>query len=314
MDTRISGKTSLLGVIGMPIGHSGSPLMYNFCFDYYGIDAVYLAFECEENQVEDTLAAMRRLHMRGANVTMPCKQAVARSVDRLSPAAGFVGAVNTIVNDNGVLTGHMTDGLGVVGDLRDHGKTVEGKDIVLLGAGGAAGAIMVQCALDQARSVTVFNRSRSGLERAGEIGRKMKAEGISCQLEYHLLEEEEKLNTAIRHSDILINASSVGMRPMSEGQSLIRDMGVFHENLVVYDVIYNPPVTKLMQDALDHGCPPENVIGGKGMLLWQGAAAFRLFTGLEMPVRELREFLAKREQEELPRLKPIFDKQEKKES
>ena len=91
MDTRISGTTGLLGVIGSPITHSGSPLMYNFCFDHYGLDYVYLAFDCREDQVEDTLAAIRRLKMRGANVTMPCKQKVAQQMDRLSKAARYVG-------------------------------------------------------------------------------------------------------------------------------------------------------------------------------------------------------------------------------
>ena len=123
----------------------------------------------------------------------------------------------------------------------------------------------------------------------------MKEEKVECKMEYHLLQEEEKLYQAISRGDLLINATSVGMRPMSEGQSLIQDKSVFHENLVVYDVIYNPPVTKLMQDALDGGCKRENVIGGKGMLLWQGAAAFQLYTGLEMPVKELKEFLEKGE-------------------
>ena len=282
-------------MIGSPITHSGSPLMYNFCFDHYGLDYVYLAFDCREDQVEDTLAAIRRLKMRGANVTMPCKQKVAQQMDRLSKAARYVGAVNTIVNDQGILTGHMTDGLGVMGDLKDHGKTIQGKDVVLLGAGGAAGAIMVQCALDGARSVTVFNRGEEGILRVKAMGERMEEEGISCRLSYGLLTEEERLYQTVREGDVLINATSVGMRPMSEGKSLIRDTGVFHKELVVYDVIYNPSVTKLMQDALDHGCLKENVIGGKGMLLWQGAAAFHLFTGLEMPVQELKDFLAERE-------------------
>ena len=133
MDTRISGKTRLLGVFGTPIKHSGSPIMYNFCFDYYGIDCAYLAFDTDESQVKDSLAAMRRLNMRGANVTMPCKQEVCRNMDKLSDAARFVGAVNTIVNDNGVLTGHITDGMGVVLDLKDHNVSIIDKDIVLFG-------------------------------------------------------------------------------------------------------------------------------------------------------------------------------------
>ena len=309
MDTRISGKTRLLGVFGTPITHSGSPVMYNFSFDYYGIDGVYLAFDCRESEMKDSLAAMRRLNMRGANVTMPCKQEAARNMDRLSHAAKFIGAVNTIVNDGGILTGHNTDGMGVVLDLKDHGKSVQDQKIVLLGAGGAATAIMVQCALDGAKSVTVFNRGASALEKAEKIGKKMKKEGVSCMLDYCLLSEEELLTETIRQGDILINATSVGMAPMSEGQSLITDMKAFHEELVVYDVIYNPEVTKLMKDAAENGCRKENIIGGKGMLLWQGACAFRLYTGLEMPVRELKEFLAKREKEGTPVLQDIVHEQ-----
>lgn len=295
MDTRISGKTRLLGVIGTPIKHSGSPVMYNFCFDHYGLDCVYLAFDCDESQVKDTLAAMRRLNLRGANVTMPCKQEVARNMDKLSPVAAFIGAVNTIVNDGGVLTGHITDGMGVVLDLQDHGHSIKGKDIVLLGAGGAATAIMAQCAIDGAKSITVFNRGAEALNKARSIGENMMSDGVACEMDFYLTAESELMSEKIRGADILINATSVGMRPMTEGQSLVADVTAFHEDLVVYDVIYNPPVTKLMRDALDNGCKTENVIGGKGMLLWQGAGAFKLYTGLEMPAQELKAFLAERE-------------------
>ncbi len=305
MDTRISGKTRLLGVFGTPIKHSGSPIMYNFCFDHYGIDCSYLAFDTNEEQVKASLDAMRRLNMRGANVTMPCKQEVARNMDKLSPAAKFIGAVNTIVNDNGVLTGHITDGMGVVLDLKDHGVSIVDKDIVILGAGGAATAIMVQCALDGAKSVTVFNRGAEGLEKARKIGESMMADGVPCKMEYHPLAESKLMHDTIRKTDILINGTSVGMRPMAEGQSLVTDLSVFNEDLVVYDVIYNPLVTKLMADALEHGCKEENVIGGKGMLLWQGAGAFKLYTGLDMPAQELKEFLAKREEEGVEELADV---------
>lgn len=304
MDIRISGKTRLLGVFGTPIKHSKSPILYNFCFDYYGLDCTYLAFECDESQVKDSLTAMRRLNMRGANVTMPCKEEVARNMNKLSPAAKFIGAVNTIVNDNGVLTGHITDGMGVVLDLKDHGKTVVDKDIVILGAGGAAKAIMVQCALDGAKSVTVFNRGGEGLAKAREIGENMMSDGIPCQMKYYSLGEVELMHDKIRNADVLINATSVGMRPMHEGESLVTDMSVFHDDLVVYDVVYNPQVTKLMSDALKNGCKKENVIGGEGMLLWQGAGAFKLYSGLEMPAEELKAFLAKREKEGV---EPIAD-------
>lgn len=307
MDTRISGKTRLLGVIGTPIEHSGSPVMYNFCFNYYGLDCVYLAFDCDASQVKETLDAVRRLNMRGVNVTMPCKQEAYRNMDRLSPVAGFIGAVNTVVNDNGVLTGHITDGMGVVLDLKDHGHSIKDKDIVLLGAGGAATAIMAQCALDGARSVTVFNRGTQALEKARAIGAHMMAEGVACRLSFYPSAETRLMHDKIRQADILINATSVGMRPAAEGRSLVTDMTVFRRELVVYDVVYNPPVTKLMQDALAHGCQKENVIGGKGMLLWQGAGAFRLYTGLDMPARELKKFLAEREEAGVQPLRAVAE-------
>ena len=307
MDTRISGTTRLLGVIGTPIKHSGSPIIYNYCFDYYGIDCAYLAFECDVPDVKATIDAIRRLNMRGVNVTMPCKQEVAKNMDRLSSAARFAGAVNTIVNDNGVLTGHITDGMGVVLDLKDHNISIVDKDIVLLGAGGAATAIMVQCALDGARSITVFNRNQKNLDAAKKTGETMAADGVACKMEFYPLSESELMHEKIRSCDILINGTSVGMRPAHEGESLVTDPSVFHESMVVYDVIYNPPVTKLMEDALSNGCRKENVIGGKGMLLWQAAGAFKLYTGLDMPAQELKAFLAKREQEGVKKLTAVAE-------
>lgn len=293
MDTRISGTTQLLGLIGNPVRHSGSPRMYNFCFDYYGMDCVYLAFESSEEETEATLQAMRRLHMAGGNVTMPCKRAAARLVDELSPEARLIGAVNTIVNREGILTGYNTDGKGLILDLMDHGVSIREKKIVLLGAGGAASSIMVQCALDGASAVTVYNRSLKPLESLQEIGRRLLQEGSSCRMEFQLIGDGRQMHERILEADILINATSVGMAPKSEGISLVTDKRVFRPKLVVYDVIYHPEVTRLMSDALEYGCRKEAVIGGKGMLLWQGYRAFGLFTGKEMPVKEWKRFLEK---------------------
>ena len=291
MDTRISGTTRLLGLIGNPVKHSGSPKMYNYCFRYYSMDCVYLAFESNEDETAATLEAMRRLQMPGVNVTMPCKRAAARLVDRLSPEARLIGAVNTIVNESGILIGHNTDGKGLVLDLEDHGISIREKKIVLLGAGGAASSILVQCALDGASAITVFNRSKKPLEQMEEIGRHTKEEGSACQMEFCLLEDGRQMHERIREAEILINATSVGMAPKSEGVSLVTDMRAFHPELVVYDVIYHPSVTRLMSDALENGCRRDRVIGGEGMLLWQGYSAFRLFTGKEMPVEAYKEFL-----------------------
>ena len=146
-------------LIGSPVGHSGSPDMYNFSFRYHNLDYAYMAFDIKEDQVKAALDAMRLFKMRGCNVTMPCKNEAAKYMDELSPAARIIGAVNTIVNEDGKLIGHITDGIGFVRNLKEHGVDVKGKKMVVLGAGGAATAIQVQCALDGAESISIFNRT-----------------------------------------------------------------------------------------------------------------------------------------------------------
>lgn len=127
MEKRISGKTGLLGLIGSPVGHSGSPAMYNYSFQKLELDYAYLAFDIKVEEVEKAIEAMKTFHMRGCNVTMPCKGEAAKYVDELSPAARIIGAVNTIVNHDGTLVGHITDGEGFVNNLRDHGVEIKGK-------------------------------------------------------------------------------------------------------------------------------------------------------------------------------------------
>ena len=159
MEKRISGHTGLLALIGSPVGHSGSPAMYNYSFEKLGLDYAYVAFDIKEDKVKDAIAAMKTFNMRGCNVTMPDKVEAAKYMDELSPAARIIGAINTIVNDNGKLTGHITDGEGFVHNLKDHGIDIKGKKITVAGGGGAATAIQVQCALDGAREITIFNKN-----------------------------------------------------------------------------------------------------------------------------------------------------------
>ena len=270
MEQRIKGTTGLLALIGSPVGHSGSPDMYNFCFRYHNLDYSYMAFDIKEDQVPAALDAMRLFKMRGCNVTMPCKTAAAQNMDELSPAARIIGAVNTIVNENGKLIGHMTDGIGFVENLRDHGVDVKGKKLVILGAGGAATAIQVQCALDGATSISIFNPDDPFLDRA---------KGTTAKLK----------NEEIEKADILVNGTLVGMKP-HEDRSPITDKSVFRSDLIVCDVVYNPEETKLLREAKEAGCA--KTIGGKGMLLWQGVAAYKLYTGLDMPVEEYKKYQA----------------------
>ncbi len=285
MDSRIKGTTRLLGLIGSPVGHSGSPAMHNYGFQALGIDAAYLAFDIKEDQVKDAISAVRTLNMQGINVTMPCKTEAAKYMDELSPAARLIGAVNTVVNREGKLYGHITDGEGFVANLKDHGVSIEEKDIVIFGAGGAATAILVQCALDGAKSVTVINPRDDFFGRAEEMHKKLREETSDCDITLIDLDDEAAVKEAVLKTDILINGTLLGMKP-KEDTSVIRDTSLFHKDMVVADVVYNPKETKLLKEAKAAGC---KTVQGDGMLLWQGVAAFKLFTGQDMPVKEVKE-------------------------
>ncbi len=287
MEQRIKGTTGLLALIGSPVGHSGSPAMYNFSFQYHKLDYAYMAFDIKEDEVAKAVDAIRLLKMRGCNVTMPCKNEAAKYMDELSPAARIIGAVNTIVNDDGRLTGHITDGTGFVRNLKENGVSVKGKKIVILGAGGAATAIQVQCALDGASAISIFNPDDPFLKRAESTRDKLGTAVPECEVKVLCLDGQEKLKAETEDADILVNGTLAGMKPHDD-VSLITDLSIFRPGLVVADVVYNPEETKLLREARQAGC--EKTIGGKGMLLWQGAAAYKLYTGLEMPVDEYRKF------------------------
>lgn len=285
MDARISGHTKLYALIGSPVGHSGSPAMYNYSFAKTGVDAAYLAFDIPLENVKESVEALKALHVGGFNVTMPDKTAVAGLVDAISPAAKLIGACNTVtVSEDGKLTGHNTDGIGFVQNLREHGVEVQGKRLVVLGAGGAATAICVQAALDGAQEIAIFNRADEFYANGEKTVEKLCAAVPSCKVSIHPLEDEAALESAVNSCELLVNATKVGMKPL-DGQTLI-DEKLLRKNLIVADTVYNPRKTLLIEQAEQAGC---TAIGGIGMLLWQGVAAFKLFTGKDMPAQEVLE-------------------------
>ncbi len=285
MEKRISGKTGLLGLIGSPVGHSGSPAMYNYCFEKLGLDYAYLAFDIKVDEVEKAIEAIKTFRMRGGNVTMPCKNETVKYMDELSPAARIIGAVNTIVNEDGRLIGHITDGKGFVDNLRDHGVEIAGKKIIVCGGGGAAAAIQVQCALEGAREISVFNIKDAFFERTLQLAEKIRQEKPECIVNVYDIADIEKMREEIASSDILANATIVGMKPM-DNESVVKDVTMYRPGLVVVDAVYNPKETKMLREAKAAGC---TCIDGQGMLVWQGAEAFKLYTGQEMPVQEVKE-------------------------
>ena len=285
MEARITGHTGLLALIGSPVGHSGSPAMYNYSFERLGLDYAYVALDIKENEVKAAIDAMRLFHMRGCNVTMPDKVEAAKYMDELSPAAQIIGAVNTIVNDDGKLTGYITDGEGFVNNLKDHGIDIRGKKITVAGGGGAATAIQVQCALGGAREISIFNIKDAFFERTLQTAEKIKKAVPEIVVNVYDIADTERMTEEITSSDIFANATIVGMKPM-ENESVVKDLAAFRPGLVVCDAVYNPEETKLLREAKEAGC---TCVGGKGMLLWQGVAAFKLYTGMDMPVEEVKE-------------------------
>ena len=287
MEKRISGHTGLMGLFGTPVGHSGSPAMYNFSFQHAGLDYAYLAFDVTEEQMPKVFETIRLLNMRGGNFTMPCKNIAAELVDKLSPAAEIIGACNVFVNDNGVITGHVTDGVGFVKNLEVNGVDVKGKKTGVLGAGGAATAIQVQLALDGAKEVAIFNVRDKFFDRAEGTKDKLAEKCPECVVTVNDLEDKEKLAEAVNNCDIVINATTMGMKPHDD-ISLI-DKSLYRKDLVVADTVYSPEKTKMILEAEEAGC---KAIGGKGMLQQQGAVNYELFVGKKMPLEEYNKFQA----------------------
>ena len=280
----ITGKTRLLGLIGTPVEHSKSPAMYNYCFDKYGMDCVYLAFDVPMEKVKEGVEAIRTFNLRGANVTMPLKNAVIPYLDEVTPAAKAIGAVNTILNENGKLVGYITDGMGYTGDLRRNGIEIAGKKVTLLGGGGAASAIAIQAALEGARELAIFNKKDAFWDRVQANVKAVADAAPGCKVTLHDLDDTETLRKEIADSDILTNATRVGMAPLDE-ISNITDLTMFRPDLIVTDVVYSPEETKMLREAKAAGC---RTFGGLGMLLCQGAAAFKMYSdGLEMPIDEV---------------------------
>lgn len=286
MAERITGHTELIGLMAYPIRHSSSPAMQNEAFAKLGLDYAYLAFEVDNDSLEDAITGLRALKMRGSNVSMPNKTVVHKYLDKLSPAAEMCGAVNTIVNDDGVLTGHITDGIGYMAALKDNNIDVIGKKMTIVGAGGAATAIEIQAALDGVAEMSIFNLKDKFWSNAEATVKKIN-EKTSCKAALYDLADLDKLKEEIADSYLFANATGMGMKPL-EGQTYIPDKSFFRPDLIVTDVVYFPRETAMLKMAKETGCKTMN---GLGMMLFQGSAAFELWTGQPMPIEHMKEVL-----------------------
>ena len=282
MDNIATGHTGLLCLLGSPVEHSISPAMQNTACRLTGHDLCYLAVDVQPERLPAAVAGLRAIGFKGCNVTMPHKNAMAQLVDELSPAARLCGAVNTVVNQNGCLVGHTTDGVGWVHSARAEGCDPTGKAIVQLGAGGAGTAILVQAALDGAKSIAVFNMRDAFWPRVEALVQRLNQE-TDCCVTLHELTDTDTLQKELQKAQILLNTTPVGMK--NHPGCLIPSADWLHPGLAVSDVIYEPRETELLRMARAAGLQAFN---GLHMLLYQGAESFRLWTGCEMPVEQIR--------------------------
>lgn len=277
----ISGHTELVGLLAYPIRHSDSPAMQTEAFRKAGIDCIQLAFEVDNSNLADAVQAIRALKMRGANVSMPNKTVVGQYLDRLSPEAALIGSVNTILNVDGVLTGYCTDGIGYMEALKHEGIEVKGKKITIVGAGGAATAMQIQAALDGVREISIFNIKDKFFAAGEETVRKINEHTV-CKAAIYDLNDREALRREIANSYVLANATELGMKPF-EGETWLPDVSYLRKDLIVTDTVYAPPMTRFLEMARETGC---RYMNGHPMMLFQGAAAFKLWTGREMGLGE----------------------------
>ena len=280
----ITGHTRLTALLGSPVAHSISPLMHNEAFQLLDLDYTYLCFEVNEETLPAAVDGLKACGIRGFNLTMPNKNKIVELLDELSPAARLIGAVNTVVNDDGHLIGYNTDGVGYMQAVKDAGYDITGITITIMGAGGAATAICTQAALDGVEKIHIFARETSRFwDRTQKLAENINST-LPCKAVLHENKDTAALAQAISESALLLNATSVGMAPNTEG-TIIEDTSLYHPDLIVSDVIYNPRETRFLKEAREAGCRTFN---GMYMLLYQGAEAFRLWTGKEMPVKEIK--------------------------
>ena len=283
---KIDGYTRLVAVVANPIKHSISPFIHNSAFEATNTNGVYLAWEVDATELAETVANIRRYQMYGINLSMPYKEQVIPYLDQLSEEACLIGAVNTVVNREGTLIGYNTDGKGFFKSLPSF--KISRKRLVLLGAGGAAKAILAQAILDGVSQISVFVRSSSMEKTRPYLEKIQNTTGFRVDL--LALEDVQELQDSITQADLLVNATSVGMDGSSQP---IPTSIVLPEKLMVADVIYQPFETPFLKWAKEQG---NQSINGLGMLLYQAAEAFELWTGKEMPTDQIWELLKQKYQ------------------
>jgi shikimate dehydrogenase len=275
-----NGKTKIIGLIGKNIENSLSPLIHNQIILKYSLNFCYLPFQVTETNLAKTIQGIKALNIRGVNITFPYKEKVIKFLDEVEESARRIGAVNTIVNNKGFLTGYNTDVIGFKKSLQEDGKfVIKEKKAVILGAGGAARAVVYALLEEEIEEICIFNRT---LEKAKKVKQNLSSFFPKSRISVFPLGEED-LKDKIGKAHLLINTTSLGMAPRVDNTPL-PDEKLFHPDLLVYDLIYHPAKTLFLRQAERAGA---NVINGLPMLVYQGIESFYLWTGLKPEGKEV---------------------------
>lgn len=272
---KITAKTKVLGIIGLPVEHSFSPPMHNYISEKLGNDYIYTGLKVEPAALEAAVRGVRALGIRGLNVTAPHKKEVMKYLDKIDPRALRLGSVNTVVNDNGALTGYNTDSDGFFAALSHSGIEVRGKRVLVMGCGGVARPTLLRMTEEEPESITIANRTLSKAEALAEEIRGLTGCNIAA-----LTSKAENITY-----DVIINMTSAGMEPQEDAlpTDLIKELGtmdIVGSGTAAVDMIYNPPKTRFLREAEERGA---KILNGLDMLIYQGLIAYELFTGTKLP-------------------------------
>ena len=274
----INVDTKILGLIGYPLGHTLSPLLHNHTINEENMNYVYLSFPVEPDKFDDAVNGFKAINIRGFNVTIPYKEKIIPFLDNIDPLAKKTGAVNTVVNDKGFLRGFNTDVIGLSRMIKEDGNfDINGKTVMIVGAGGAARAAGISVLSEGANEIYLLNRTRSKAERLTQDWRKLYP-GVHIEggpLDPHFYE------TIIKDVDLLIDTTPIGMSPHVDAKPVI-DSRYLHSNMLVIDLVYNPEETTLLKTAKESGI---QTLNGMAMLLYQGIESFDLWTNHKIDIK-----------------------------
>jgi shikimate dehydrogenase len=276
----VRATTKVYGIFGHPVSHSLSPIMHNAAFRKLNLDCVYVAFDIHPSNLESATHAIKSMGISGVNVTIPHKERIISFLDATAPEVALTGAVNTVKNEDGKLTGYNTDVEGFLMAIKeDLGVTPKGLRIFLLGAGGAARAVLTGLCMTGASEIYLINRT---LDKANALASEFKTSYKGISIEPYALEDTGSVERSLRTADLLINASSAGMEGVG---STNLQLELLPKSSLVYDLVYKPRETALLNKAKEFGLKSA---GGISMLLYQGAKSFEIWTGKVAPVDEMR--------------------------